>query len=76
MLNLTTQASTQASTQVSPVEASMQVSSPVTSGVQPRLWMPERVLVTPAALEEPWGQQILQRVEKLGLPIKKLANIQ
>ncbi|MBF2049740.1 MAG: radical SAM protein [Elainella sp. C42_A2020_010] len=52
----------------------MRVSSPVTSGAQPRLWMPERVLVTPAALEEPWGQQILQRVEKLGLPIKKLSQ--
>ncbi len=30
--------------------------------------------MTPAALEEPWGQQILQRVEKLGLPIKKLSQ--
>lgn len=36
--------------------------------------MPERVLFTPAALEEPWGQQILQRVEALDLPVKKLSR--
>ena len=38
----------------------------------PRLWMPERVLFTPAALEEPWGQQILSRVQSLHLPIEEL----
>lgn len=32
-------------------------------------WMPEQVLFTPAALEEPWGQQILQRVQRLELPV-------
>lgn len=37
-----------------------------------RLWMPERVLFTPAALEEPWGQQILSRVQALNLPIEEL----
>ncbi|MGP1383068.1 MAG: spore photoproduct lyase family protein [Thainema sp.] len=37
-----------------------------------RLWMPEQVLFTPAALDEAWGQQILQRVEALGLPVQKL----
>ncbi|HAJ63618.1 MAG TPA: radical SAM protein, partial [Cyanobacteria bacterium UBA8543] len=37
-----------------------------------RLWMPERVLFTPAALEEPWGQQILSRVRSLNLPIEEL----
>lgn len=37
-----------------------------------RLWMPERVVFTPAALEEPWGQQILSRVRSLGLPIEEL----
>ncbi|NEP16752.1 MAG: radical SAM protein [Leptolyngbya sp. SIO4C1] len=37
-----------------------------------RLWLPEQVLFTPAALAEPWGQQILQRVEALELPVTKL----
>ncbi len=32
-----------------------------------RLWMPEQVLFTPAALNEDWGQQILARVESMGL---------
>lgn len=39
---------------------------------KPRLWMPERVLFTPTALEEPWGQQILARVQALDLPIEEL----
>ncbi len=34
--------------------------------------MPEQVLFTPAALDEPWGQQILQRVQALNLPIEEL----
>ena len=34
--------------------------------------MPERVLFTPAALEEPWGQQILARVQALDLPVEEL----
>lgn len=38
----------------------------------PRLWMPDRVLFTPAALEEAWGQQILARVQALQLPIVEL----
>lgn len=39
---------------------------------QPRLWLPERVVFTPAALDEPWGQQILDRVKALDLPIEEL----
>ena len=39
---------------------------------QPKLWMPERVLFTPAALEEAWGQQILSRVQSLNLPVEEL----
>lgn len=39
-----------------------------------KLWMPERVLFTPAALGEPWGQQIRQRVEALGLPVEELRS--
>lgn len=38
----------------------------------PRLWIPERVLFTPAALNEVWGQQILARVQSLNLPIEEL----
>lgn len=37
-----------------------------------RLWMPERVLFTPAALSHSWGQQILSRVQSLDLPIEEL----
>ena len=36
------------------------------------MWMPEQVLFTPAALEEPWGQQILSRVQALNLPVEEL----
>ena len=34
--------------------------------------MPEQVLFTPAALDEPWGQQILSRVKALNLPVEML----
>lgn len=34
--------------------------------------MPERVLFTPDALEQPWGQKILARVQSLNLPIEEL----
>jgi spore photoproduct lyase len=37
-----------------------------------KLWLPRQVLFTPAALDEPWGQQIYQRVQALGLPITEL----
>ncbi|MDQ4141767.1 MAG: radical SAM protein [Bacteroidota bacterium] len=37
-----------------------------------KLWMPKQVLFTPAALQEPWGQQIYERVKDLGLPIEEL----
>ena len=37
-----------------------------------RLWMPDRVLFTPAALKEAWGQQILARVQALDLPVEEL----
>ncbi len=36
--------------------------------------MPEQVLFTPAALEEAWGQQILERVEGLNIPVKRLTQ--
>jgi spore photoproduct lyase len=37
-----------------------------------KLWMPEQVLFTPTALEEPWGQQILKRTQSLNLPTEVL----
>jgi spore photoproduct lyase len=48
------------------------VASPESGTRKARLWMPERVLFTPAALEEPWGQQILSRVQSLNLPVEEL----
>ena len=38
----------------------------------PRLWLPERVLFTPSALDLPWGQQLLSRVQALDLPVEVL----
>jgi spore photoproduct lyase len=36
--------------------------------------MPEQVLFTPAAIAEPWGQQILARIESWNLPIEILPH--
>jgi spore photoproduct lyase len=55
------------------IQPNTQGSSPISS-VRSSLWLPERVLVTPAALEEPWGQQILERVKALDLPIEALSR--
>ena len=45
----------------------------VAAEVRPaRLWTPKRVVFTPAALDEPWGQQTYHRVQQLGLPIEEL----
>ena len=51
-----------------------QVSVSDTQTRSPRLWIPERVLFTPAALDEDWGQQILRRVQSLNLPIEELSQ--
>lgn len=37
-----------------------------------KLWMPKQVLITPAALDEPWGRQIFNRVKALNLPVQEL----
>ncbi|GAB3908451.1 spore photoproduct lyase [Larkinella knui] len=37
-----------------------------------RLWLPKRVLFTPDALEEPFGQQIYERIVTLNLPFEIL----
>ncbi|MFD2934541.1 spore photoproduct lyase family protein [Spirosoma flavum] len=39
-----------------------------------RLWIPKQVLFTPDALEEPFGQQIYERISTLGLPINILKS--
>ncbi len=38
----------------------------------PPLWIPERALFTPAALDEEWGRQIFSRVQALGVPTETL----
>ncbi len=39
-----------------------------------RVWLPKRVLFTPDALNEPFGQQIYERVSALNLPIEVMKN--
>ncbi|CCH52198.1 radical SAM domain-containing protein [Fibrisoma limi BUZ 3] len=39
-----------------------------------RIWMPKRVVFTPDALDEPFGQQIYERVTALNLPIEVMKN--
>ncbi len=46
--------------------------TPVLQARPARLWMPERAIFTPAALEASWGQQIYNRVKSLGVPVEEL----
>lgn len=39
-----------------------------------KIWMPKRVLFTSDALEEPFGQQIYERVSQYNLPVEILKN--
>lgn len=39
-----------------------------------KLWMPQRAIFTPAALEHEHGQRILARVEAMGVPVERLKN--
>ena len=41
--------------------------------VAPKLWIPQRVLVTPGAAELEHGQAILERCSRLGVPVERLA---
>jgi len=50
------------------------LTKPATQTSSFRLWMPERVLFTPAALDQPWGQKILSRLQALDLPIEELSQ--
>ncbi|MCU0354887.1 MAG: radical SAM protein [Cytophagales bacterium] len=54
--------------------------SPAAAAKTARLWMPKRVLFTPAALDEPFGRQIHKRISSLGiepvvLPSNRLTNL-
>lgn len=40
----------------------------------PKLWIPKRALFTPAALAEPYAEQIYERVQALGVPITELKS--
>lgn len=43
--------------------------------VKPRkLWMPKRVIFTPDAFDEPYGQEIFDRVSQFDLPVEVLKN--
>jgi spore photoproduct lyase len=37
-----------------------------------KLWLPKRVRITPAAGEEPWGEQMVARAKALGLAVEEL----
>ena len=64
-------------------QGNMLINEPIISGISSplsstkksqKLWMPRRVLFTPEALDEPFGQQIFERVSNLDLPIEILKN--
>ena len=40
----------------------------------PKLWMPRRVVITPDALNEPFGQAMYERITAQGLPVEILRN--
>lgn len=48
--------------------------APKTDSRSAKLWLPKRVLFTPDALNEPYGQQIYERVAALNLPIEVMKN--
>lgn len=51
-------------------------STPVNHSIRSaaKLWLPKQVLFTPDALEEPFGQQIYERISRLNLPIDILKS--
>ncbi len=55
-------------------EAEKQTLSPdaATAPRAAKLWLPERAIFTRASLEHEHGNRILERVEKLGVPVEKL----
>ncbi len=47
---------------------------PAPTPSKPKLWHPKRVLFTPDALEQPFGQRLLERMQALGLDITLLKS--
>ncbi|MEM7595181.1 MAG: spore photoproduct lyase family protein [Cyanobacteria bacterium P01_A01_bin.83] len=47
---------------------------PTTNKTLTKRWLPKQVLITPAAYQEAWGQEILKRVASFDIPIKKLSQ--
>lgn len=45
-----------------------------TTQTKTKLWLPKQVLVTPDAYAEDWGQQIIERVKAIDIPVKKLSQ--
>jgi len=39
-----------------------------------KLWMPKRVVITPDALKEPYGQELYQRITSQGLSVEIMKN--
>ncbi len=42
--------------------------------IEPKRWMPKRVLFTADAIKESFGQKIYDKIDKLNLPIEVLKN--
>ena len=49
-------------------------SRPLPRQAKPKLWTPKRVLFTPDALEQPFGQKMYERMTALGLDITELPS--
>ncbi len=58
---------------VTPEVLTQPVVSPRQPG-SPRLWLPRRVVITPDALNEPFGQAMYKRITAQGLPIEIMKN--
>ncbi|MCJ2046989.1 radical SAM protein [Methylobacterium sp. J-078] len=48
--------------------------APIDAPRETRLWRPRRVVVTPAALEQPHGRAMVARAEGLGLAVERLKS--
>ncbi len=57
-----------------PIRPTSATSRPAPRPAKPKLWTPKRVLFTPDALEQPFGQQMYERMTSLGLDITELKS--
>ena len=57
-----------------PIRPTAPLSRPTPRQQKPKLWTPKRVLFTPDALEQPFGQQMYERMTSLGLDITELPS--